>query len=470
MPNQAQKTAIAKLLSDLIKSDSIIDQSEIRLYNQLQQEFGISQEQRIEAQNITMAKAMDQLRLLEEDSKQRLQEALLRTANADNQCVAKEALILLTLKYILLDNDNKYEVISCHTHGSRIDDKFIVYIDSDEINPDIHDEIECEYEAIHDKLTLWNFDFIYIPRITQKLLDLPKDYVQDIIRYMNPRFSLEQVEKLYGQLTTITTQGFTTQLLGAKMQMPTLITTQPALLINYATSIVGDNNLHTEFLKIRLDDTILHEVKQLTQDYADIITAKENVQPATTEDNFRYFGFYKALFDFLAQSKEGEQIAKGILIDIRTSNLTLEGKKIHLSPSQMTTYALILQQTITRGGLPHLRKNAHKNIPAKRFERMNENISQAYCRMYPHFSKTMPGTCLWNFYDNISNIASNIAHIRKKIEEAGLLNPELYIPISNEIPGDMPYYIIGTPLDLVSVNTITNNTTTKFTEWFKLLK
>ncbi|MBO7194589.1 MAG: hypothetical protein J6V27_00930, partial [Alistipes sp.] len=58
------------------------------------------------------------VRTLDEENKQVLQQALLQTAKADNQCVAKEALILLTLKYILQDTDGKYEVISCDTHGS----------------------------------------------------------------------------------------------------------------------------------------------------------------------------------------------------------------------------------------------------------------------------------------------------------------------------------------------------------------
>ena len=467
MPNHAQRTAIARLLSDLIKSDSIIDQSEIRLYNQLQEEFSITQEERIEALSITMAQAMDQLRLLDEDSKRRLQQALLRTANADNQCVAKEALILLTLNYVLQDTDGKYEVLSCNTHGSMIEDKFVVYIESEQM-PEINDEIEFEYEAICDKLALWNFDFVYIPRIALKLQSLPEDYVQDIIRYMNPRFSQDQVENIYQQLTTINTQNFTTQLLGAKMTMPSLITTQPSLLINFGMSQVGEQGVHTEFLRIRLDDTLLYEAARFIRDYAAIITEKETVRPAAQEEYFRYFGFYKALFDFITQAKDGKEIARNIEIDFRRSDLILEGQRIHLSPSQMATYALILHLTSTRDGLPHLRKNQLRSIATTRLEKMNSSISQAYNRIYPCFSHTSPGQQIWNFLNNIQNIAINISHIREKIKKAGLRNPELYIPHSNPVLDDINYYVIVTPIEEVSVR-INAKKTEKFSTWFDRL-
>ena len=71
------RVAIARILSDLIRSDKIIEQSEIQIFNQIQLQFGITQNDRIEAQNITMTEAMMVLRDLDANTKQEVHNALL---------------------------------------------------------------------------------------------------------------------------------------------------------------------------------------------------------------------------------------------------------------------------------------------------------------------------------------------------------------------------------------------------------
>ena len=330
------RVAIARILSDLIKSDKIIEKSEITLFNTLQEQFGITQQDRIEAQSITITHAMTCVRDLDDDKKQILQQALLQTAKADNQCVAKEALILLALKYILEDNDGKYEVLSCDTRGAYIEDKFIMYIESDEYE-DINDDILCDLEGICDKLSLWNFNFVYIPNITAQIKKMEASYIKDIIRYMKPMFNDEIVDILYDKLTSITTESFTTELLGAQMNMPQLREIVPSLLINFGTSVVSSPTnaqqpiVYTDFLRIRLDDTTLHEVKQFIADYDQIITHRECVHPELEENQFKYFGFYKALFDFLTITNNiGDLLEDKVIIDLSRKSLRIGDSEIRL--------------------------------------------------------------------------------------------------------------------------------------------
>lgn len=53
-----QKIAIARLISDLIKSDDVICREEITLYNQIVSSFDISQDELYEAQFIPQAEAV----------------------------------------------------------------------------------------------------------------------------------------------------------------------------------------------------------------------------------------------------------------------------------------------------------------------------------------------------------------------------------------------------------------------------
>ena len=443
------RVAIARILSDLIKSDKIIEKSEITLFNTLQEQFGITQQDRIEAQSITITHAITCVRDLDDDKKQILQQALLQTAKADNQCVAKEALILLALKYILEDNDDKYEVLSCDTRGAYIEDKFIMYIESDEYE-DINEDILCDIEGICDKLSLWNFNFVYIPNITAQLKKMEASYVKDIIRYMKPMFNDEIVDILYDKLTSITTEGFTTELLGAQMNMPQLRETVPSLLINFGTSVVSSPTnaqqpiVYTDFLRIRLDDTALHEVKLFIADYDQIITHRECVHPELEENQFKYFGFYKALFDFLTITNNiGDLLEDKVIIDLSHRSLRIGDSEVRLSPIQLTTYILILQQSIRGYGLPHLRNQAQVDGNQKLCDSLTVQFRAIYASLgYNHSD--------WQFASNTRNIAAYISHISQKLRNQISISPEVYIPYQVNRDG-IDYYTTKVTLDKVYV-------------------
>jgi hypothetical protein len=443
------RVAIARILSDLIKSDKIIEKSEIALFNTLQEQFGITQQDRIEAQSITITHAMNCVRDLDDDKKQILQQALLKTAKADNQCVAKEALILLALKYILADTDGKYEVLSCDTRGSYIEDKFIMYIESDEYE-DINDDILCDLEGICDKLSLWNFDFVYIPSITAQFRTMDPTYMKDIIRYMKPTFCDKTVNRLYDRLTSITTESFTTELLGAQMNMPQLRESEPSLLINFGTSVVFNPThnqqpvIHTDFLKIRIDDTTNHEIKQFITDYDQFITHRESVSPELEENQFKYFGFYKILFDFLTiTNNTGDLVEDNITIDLLHKSLKIGDTTIKLSPTQLTTYILILQQSIRGYGLPHLRNKAQIDSNKK----LCDNLTKHFQTIYASFGEAHND---WHFADNTRNIAAYISHISQKLRNQIAISPETYIPYQINKDG-LDYYTTKVTLDKVYV-------------------
>lgn len=443
------RVAIARILSDLIKSDKIIEKSEITLFNTLQEQFGITQQDRIEAQSITITHAITCVRDLDDDKKRILQQALLQTAKADNQCVAKEALILLALKYILEDTDGKYEVISCDTHGLCIEDNFMVYIESDE-NEDVNDEILCEIDAICDKLNLWNFEFVYIPSIREQFVNMETDYVKDIIRYMKPMFNNTTIDALYRKLTSITTESFTTELLCAQMNMPQLRETVPSLLINFGTSVVSNPinaqqpNIYTDFLRIRIDDTTHHEVKQFIADYNQIITHRECVHPELVENQFKYFGFYKALFDFLTITNNiGDLLEDKVIIDLSHRSLRIGDSEVRLSPIQLTTYILILQQSIRGYGLPHLRNQTQIDGNQKLCDSLTAQFRAIYASLgYNHSD--------WQFASNTRNIAAYISHISQKLRNQISISPEVYIPYQVNRDG-IDYYTTKVTLDKVYV-------------------
>lgn len=420
MPRSTQRIAIARILSDLIKSDSIIEQVEIDVYNKVISDFGISNDELVAAQNITLSQAMNDAKGLTSDDKKQLRDSLIETANADNACVAREALIMLTLNLVLDDEDDKYELLSYDTHGSYTNDKYVIYIEGDEY-PTINEEILTRYEHITNLLKLWKFDFIYLPKVAERFQTMDADYIKNIIHYMNPRLTGGKIDVLYNKLIHIDTSSFVRDFLANDRRQTGLIDTDPALLINIGTSVVPycqqneEGHTYTEFLKIRLNteevNCVLEEMRRFLSRYQDILTEPEYYRPDRRKDIFKYFGFYKTLFDFLSRiESNGEDTA--IVINPTARTISMQGIDIPMSGTELATYMLILWETLysKHEGLlkiTRLNKENFKEKDDRDITRLYTYILR-YCRDEPYTQ---------TYQTDFSNIKSYVSRIRKKIQE-----------------------------------------------------
>lgn len=195
-----QKIAIARLISDLIKSDDVICHEEIQLYNHIIFSFDISQDELHEAQFMSQEDAVTYIKSMAPNEQKKIFSILQKAAYSDNSCVAREALLLLSLSLTLNDKVNKYNLFSTLIRGWQSSEKYVVYIESDYM-PAINDEIWQQYDTIANLLQLWNFEFIYIPKISKNCCEMDRDYLCDIIRYMNPRLTNDMLNNLYERLT-----------------------------------------------------------------------------------------------------------------------------------------------------------------------------------------------------------------------------------------------------------------------------
>ena len=148
-----QKIAIARLISDLIKSDDVICKEEIALYNHIICSFEISQDELHEAQFISQAEALGYIRHMPSAEQKKIFSVLKKAAYSDNTCVAREALLLLTLELTLNDTQGKYNLLSSQVRGSRNYEKYVMYIESDYM-PAINEEILRQYDTIANLLHL----------------------------------------------------------------------------------------------------------------------------------------------------------------------------------------------------------------------------------------------------------------------------------------------------------------------------
>jgi hypothetical protein len=411
-----QKIAIARLISDLIKSDDVICKEEIALYNHIVCSFEISQDELHEAQFLSQADAVGYIRHMSSAEQKKIFSVLKKAAYSDNSCVAREALLLQTLSLTLNDTQNKYHLFSSMVKGWRYSEKYVMYIESDYM-PAINQEILQQYDTIANLLHLWKFEFIYIPKLTSSFCEMDRSYLCDIVRYMNPRLSPEMLNNLYDRITNFTTEDFTREYLANVSHHSHLYDIEPSLLINVGTSSVPapvqQDTCFVNFLTIRLDDEtdcVLNEVRRFIDQYESLITEPEYQLPKRGKGLFRYHGFYKQLFDFLArQHTNGEE--NTILIDLSARRIWMRGVEVQMSATHLATYVFLLHQSLCThyGGL--VKAGQHHPLSEKDIARLGKTY-HAICNLF----RDTPIAEARSYLEDVPNIRGYIARLRTTIE------------------------------------------------------
>lgn len=310
-----QKAAIARIISDVIKADNIIEESEIERMKELMDEYSIGSREMTEARRIKFSEAVSVLQdyAVEGGTNKTSRikhffEEIYSIAMSDNQCVPREVLLMSALKYCLLDpkgeTDDSPYLLSCPTGEASTNEQYIVYLESS-FNEKLNNEIQQNFRLLVSLSRLCGFHFIYIPKMVQEFNNMRKEYVIDVIRYMAPSLSDRTIIDIYDRLCGMNTKAFYKNVLQERMQIKSDDNIKPSLLVNIGTSVVpycaadGSVQYYTEFLCIPIKDTTLSTI----DDFLYFFKSKVNVHQtfAVNDDNgqFKYFGFYKALFDFL---------------------------------------------------------------------------------------------------------------------------------------------------------------------------
>lgn len=307
-----QRTAMARIISDMIKADNIIEESEIKDMKDLMTRYDIKREHMSDARNICFSEAVTVLQEMKKSDRQDFFNCIYKIALSDNVCVPKEALLLIALQYCLVDHDRKDHsgkklskpyLISCPTGETSISDQYMVYLESS-YEEERNKEIMGNFKLLVAQCRLNGFNFVYIPKMVEEFKGMDKQYVTDVIGYMAPQLSEDVVSDVYGRLCQMTTKEFFHSVLYERLQVRALYNAQPSILINIGTSVVpycatdGSVQYYTEFLCIPIADTTLSLVEELLNFYHSKVSVK-TVTVTDNEGQFKYFGFYKAMFDFL---------------------------------------------------------------------------------------------------------------------------------------------------------------------------
>ncbi len=364
-----QRIAISRVISDMIKADNIIEETEIQAMKQLMSDYSLTHQDMEAARNIKFSDAIPVLKELSQKERKEFVNRIYGIAQSDNVCVPREALLLIALKYCLLDDEKKSSerpyLVSCATGEATLNDQYMVYIESS-YDKEMNDQLEQYFRLLVTLSRLSGFNFIYIPKMVQEFQNMRKEYVLDVISYMAPNLDQKFIRGVYDRLCNMTTVEFFRSVLYERLQVQTPHNITPSLLINIGTSVVpycsaaGPVQYYTEFLCIPITTDILSLVEGLLGYYQSRVSIRQTITYGNANGQFKYFGFYKALFDFLIAPPPvapklvflGQNMKTGKHQVAFVFNDEFE-KVIELTPKEYETYLAIARKSYSKKpGLP----------------------------------------------------------------------------------------------------------------------
>lgn len=444
-----EKMAIARIFSDLIKADRIVDIGEMEYWEKICSKYSFDKDIEIQAQNISFA---DALSIICKTDIQGLKEDLLEDCRSmtvsDGFCAHSEALIMIAL-VLMLDDSQPYsvETISIPQARFNIDIATALYIES-EYDEQTNSAIQKDYRSIFKEFQLAGFHFVYLPNIINHYKQTNEILFRKILSFLAPYISENGIDHTYRSLMKMTTGSFCKDLLCNKLGIGVLRNTYPSLLIKIGNSFVGETS-YANYVKIEIDEDAVETVHRFVDRFCDMLSSDVYVVRTSEErDNqFHFHGFYKQLLDIFLVRRN---IRSAIQLNPHKEEILfpdIDSKAMGLHRREKALYALLLCQ-----GKDGINFNLPRSADdLERYKRRMKRIQQRYSAIYEMFGGERENAPDLSVPEIRRPIFSCLKRSVKNLQ--GLYNPEDY----SIIKGADGSFSVHVEPELVFVHQLDNN-------------
>lgn len=308
-----EKSAITRVLIDLIKADKVIDSREMDLYRELKTKFSISRQDEIEAYGMTLSRAMHIIKEMDPGIGSNLLGIFEEMTISDGFCAREETLLMLMLHFCLREEDIDCDVISTVIEESWFDERQVLYVESHH-DKDINFNISTNHRAISRELKQCGLDFVYLPQVVHHYITTPRELLNEVVTMLSPSLSEEAIAGLLTKIKLFKTDSFCLEQLHHKLGFEELSDTLPALMFRIGQSRVKDK-IYTNFLRVELTVEVLDIVQRLVDVFIDY-NGSDRITISHKKDekgSFLYNGFYRQIFEILLLQKA---VSCHLLIDL----------------------------------------------------------------------------------------------------------------------------------------------------------
>ena len=378
---QSEKASIFRIVTDLIKADSIIDTREIAKLDSIRERFAIKKEDEILGFSYTFANA---IRVLLESPKSlqcELAAIFNELAMSDNFCAREEALLLLTLRLCMsLDIKLECKAVSIETSSVNIDPTQILYVESDFDN-DVNWEINEKFREIVAEVRLAGFDLVYLPKIAEHYRAISNTDFLKIAGFLYPNVSYERLETVVQHMHNLSTSEFCKDQLAGKLGVREFSVVNPSLMIKIGDSLVGNKNI-ANFLLVELDKDVISSIRYILDLFSEYYHTSRLNYLREEKGRYIFTGFYKQIFDIYMVRKG---IKSPVVIDvyrgsIRFSEADLKIEKLHRREKAL--YALFMLESAS-GGVNFSKPTTPNELA--RYTRRMTAVQEKYRLIYKKF-------------------------------------------------------------------------------------
>ena len=308
---EIHKTAFAKVLSDLVQCDGMVNQGEIDFLQQVYALFNITLTSRKKATNLSLSEAVDMLRSLGNQEKIAILRVFQRLSLSDDSLDPTESLLITALLLsidIELPETQGIKALFVSIPNLNFDTRNAVLYVEAEYNKTVNDSILCDYDAICKLICDAGREFFYLPVVLRDLNSKRATFLQ-ALNYMEPTLSDEQLDRINSRINLMDSAFLSKEIFLNYLDTNGLNIEKPSFFFR-----IGDKNTghQQDFLILEIDRNPLATLKRFFELKNHIVSLiPEGLKPqderflqkiasvshASEKDALNYTGFHKILID-----------------------------------------------------------------------------------------------------------------------------------------------------------------------------
>ena len=321
---EIHKTALAKVLSDLIQSDGIVNQGEMDCLTHVFKVLNITAASTKKSANLSLSNALFYLKSLGNVEKMAVLRILQQLSMSDDSLDPNESLLISAmLLSIQIDLPETHDI-----HASLVSipnlafdtQNAVLYVESN-FDTGTNTKIEKEYNEICDLLKKSNREFFYLPKVLQEMSSKRITF-HDTLSYLEPTLSDEQLALINTNIDMMTTADLSKEIFLNYLNINGFNLEKPCFFFKINNKM---SSRFQNFLILEIDSDPLQTLQQfyqlndnITQLRPNGLTDKEkrslnklNVKAIHEQkDEVQYTGFHKIIIDTLLKYNSSQGISR----------------------------------------------------------------------------------------------------------------------------------------------------------------
>lgn len=295
------KSALYRLITDLIKADNILAVDELDFLDRFCDNYEISEADKLSGYQMTLGDALSLLASLPTSDKDKMIKKMKVSTESDGDSCSMTESLLIQAAYSTFTQKGAH-VISMPSRNLPVNRSQILYVENKESSTaNVVLGKDETFKELSNIVRLGGFELIYIPKIAQHYAAYGNiSDIERVITLVSPAHTKEQISNTIRILQHMSSRYFYQNILKGKLCMPLEIK-KPVWMIRLIDNVVNGVD-YANFLCIE----VARDIKGQLSEFVEMVTSRMHEFTITINErkdsnrDFFYGGFYKSILDVMS--------------------------------------------------------------------------------------------------------------------------------------------------------------------------